>query len=111
MEPQSLVESVQELNDVELATLLCLVAGQHCIVHTEPESLDALEQELQLVRVQSGPEGSADKDMAGGFECIWACLCCASLFREYNFGRFQQWHSSGWQEFCRRKKDTFRIRS
>lgn len=67
MDPQSLVERVQELNDVELATLLCLIAGQHCIVHTEPESLDALEQELQLVRIQSGPEGFADEDMAGGF--------------------------------------------
>lgn len=49
MDPQSLVERVQELTDVELATLLCLVAGQHCIIQTEPEGLEALEQELQLV--------------------------------------------------------------
>ncbi|KAA6408637.1 MAG: hypothetical protein FRX48_07719 [Lasallia pustulata] len=49
MDPQSLVERVQELADVELATLLCLVAGQHCIIQTEPGGLDSLEQELQLV--------------------------------------------------------------
>ena len=50
MDRQNIAEKVQELTDVELATLLCLVAGQHCIVQTEEEGLDALEQELQLVR-------------------------------------------------------------
>ncbi|MCJ1303069.1 hypothetical protein MMC08_005876 [Hypocenomyce scalaris] len=49
MDRQNLAEKVQELTDVELATLLCLVAGQHCIIQTEEEGLDALEQELQLV--------------------------------------------------------------
>ena len=40
---------VQELTDVELAILLCLVANQHCIIETEGDALDALQEELQLV--------------------------------------------------------------
>lgn len=50
MDAMKLVEKVQELTDVELAILLSLVAGEHCIIRTEEESLDSLEQELQLVR-------------------------------------------------------------
>lgn len=60
MDPPTLVERVQDLNDVELAALLCLVAGQHCIIQTEPESLDDLEQELRLVRAQPGLGGHTD---------------------------------------------------
>lgn len=39
----------QELTDLELALLISLVAGQHCIIQAEEESLDPLQQELQLV--------------------------------------------------------------
>ena len=49
MEQRMIVAKVQELTDVELATLLCLVANQHCIIETEDEALDALQEELQLV--------------------------------------------------------------
>ncbi|KAL9116944.1 MAG: hypothetical protein Q9187_006523 [Circinaria calcarea] len=49
MEPQMIAAKVQELTDVELATLLCLVANQHCIIETEGDALDALQEELQLV--------------------------------------------------------------
>ncbi|KAF6222159.1 hypothetical protein HO133_001245 [Letharia lupina] len=48
-DPSGLVERVQELTDLELAMLLSLVAGQHCIVAAEQDDLDSLEQELQLV--------------------------------------------------------------
>ena len=49
MESQSIVAKVQNLTDIELALLLCLIANQHCIIHTAEESLEALEEELQLV--------------------------------------------------------------
>jgi len=40
---------VQELGDVELACLICLIADQHAIVEADKESLDDLEQEIRLV--------------------------------------------------------------
>ncbi len=49
MHDMDLVERVQGLTDIELAVLLSLVAGQHCIVETEEESIKALAEELQLV--------------------------------------------------------------
>ena len=50
MEVSELVGKVQELTDIELAMLLSLIAGQHCIIQTEREALSSLEQEIQLVR-------------------------------------------------------------
>ena len=49
LDPSGLVERVQELTDLELAMLLSLVAGQHCIITAEQDDLDSLEQELCLV--------------------------------------------------------------
>lgn len=49
MEAQTATEKAQELSDVELAMLLSLVAKEHCIIQTEPEDLDALENEIKLV--------------------------------------------------------------
>ena len=49
MNPSGLVERVQKLTDLELAMLLSLVAGQHCIITAEQDDLDPLEQELHLV--------------------------------------------------------------
>lgn len=49
MKQQMIIAKVQELTDIELATLLCLIANQHCIIETEVEALDALQEELQLV--------------------------------------------------------------
>ena len=49
MEIQALVESVQDLSDLELATLLCLIAKQHCCIEAEDELVDDLAQELALV--------------------------------------------------------------
>ncbi|MCJ1430242.1 hypothetical protein MMC29_008159 [Sticta canariensis] len=49
MEESALIESVQELTDLELALLLGLTAGEHCIIQTEEEVLDLVEEELQLI--------------------------------------------------------------
>lgn len=49
MQDKHLVERVQGLTDIELAVLLSLVAGQHCIIETEEELIDSLAEELQLV--------------------------------------------------------------
>ena len=50
METSPLVERVQDLTDLELAILLSLVAGEHCIIQTENSALESLEQELRLVQ-------------------------------------------------------------
>jgi hypothetical protein len=50
MEIHKLVERVQNLSDLELAILLCLIAKQHCCIEVEDELVDDLAQELALVR-------------------------------------------------------------
>ena len=45
----NILEKVHDLSDVELAALICLVAKEHCIIDTEPDSIDELVQELELV--------------------------------------------------------------
>jgi len=49
MADEALIGRVHELSDLELATLLCLVAQEHCIIDTDPVALDDLVQELELV--------------------------------------------------------------
>lgn len=51
MDPSGLVERVRELTDLELAMLLSLLAGQHCIIAAEQDDLYSLEQELHLVLI------------------------------------------------------------
>lgn len=51
MAHEALIDKVHELSDLELATLLCLVAQEHCIIDTDPDVLDDLVTELQLVCV------------------------------------------------------------
>ena len=46
----NLASQVEKLSDIELAVLLCLVASQHCIIESDPESQHPLSEELQLVR-------------------------------------------------------------
>ena len=50
MSSDSLLQRIHELNDLELALLLCLIANEHCIIHTEQESVEDLTEELKLVR-------------------------------------------------------------
>lgn len=50
MDSQKTLSKIQELTDVELALLLCLLADQHCIIETNEGNLDSLEEEIVLVR-------------------------------------------------------------
>jgi hypothetical protein len=43
------LDKIQDLSDLELAALICLVAQEHCIIDTEPDALDDIVQELELV--------------------------------------------------------------
>lgn len=47
---QNVSQRVQELSDLELAALICLVADEHCVIATEDDLLQDLEQELRIVR-------------------------------------------------------------
>lgn len=49
MDETEVIERAQGLTDLELALLISLVAGQHCIIQAEEDSFDLLQQELQLV--------------------------------------------------------------
>jgi hypothetical protein len=49
MADATLLDKVHDLSDLELAALICLVAQEHCIIDTEPDALDDLVQELELV--------------------------------------------------------------
>ncbi|KAI1367522.1 hypothetical protein F5Y08DRAFT_57781 [Xylaria arbuscula] len=49
MADEVLVSRVRALGDVDLAALLCLISREHCIISTDPEYLDDLTVELQLV--------------------------------------------------------------
>lgn len=49
MDLEAIVGKVQNLSDLELATLLCLVAKQHCLIETEEDLVDDVAQELALV--------------------------------------------------------------
>ncbi|KAG9237715.1 hypothetical protein BJ875DRAFT_438141 [Amylocarpus encephaloides] len=49
MADESLIGKIHELGDLELAALICLVAKEHCIIDTEPDAIDELVDELELV--------------------------------------------------------------
>ena len=49
-----LLGKIHDLSDVELAALICLVSQEHCIIDTEPDSIDELVQELELVSYPRG---------------------------------------------------------
>ncbi|KAG5300735.1 COG0714 domain-containing protein [Histoplasma ohiense] len=49
MEYSSLHDRIEDLSDIEAVVLLSLVARQHCIIDTEREVLDDLENELILI--------------------------------------------------------------
>jgi hypothetical protein len=44
-----IADKVQALSDIELALLLCLIAEQHCIIETEKQVIDDLNEEIRLV--------------------------------------------------------------
>lgn len=49
MDISPIIEKLQELGDLELAALLCLIAGEHCIIRAATEDLYHLERKLRLV--------------------------------------------------------------
>jgi hypothetical protein len=49
MADEALLSKIHGLSDLELAVLICLIAQEHCIIDTEPDALDDLVQELELV--------------------------------------------------------------
>lgn len=53
MADEELLSKVHGLGDLDLAALLCLVNREHCIISTEPEAVDELVEELQLVSLQA----------------------------------------------------------
>lgn len=63
MADETLIEKVHELSDLELAALICLVAQEHCIIDTEPDALDDLVQELQLVGLSLFTPGSLSNEL------------------------------------------------
>jgi hypothetical protein len=48
-EASRLAEKAQELGDLELAVLLCLIAGEHCIIEADVEDVEQAETELLSV--------------------------------------------------------------
>lgn len=63
MADETLIEKVHELSDLELAALICLVAQEHCIIDTEPDAIDDLVQELQLVGLFLFTPGSLSNEL------------------------------------------------
>lgn len=49
MEKPGLIERAQELTDLELALLVSLVGGQHCLIEAEEEALHSLQKEIKVV--------------------------------------------------------------
>lgn len=49
MAEATLVDKIHDLSDLEIATLLCLTAQEHCIIDAVPEVIDDLTLELELV--------------------------------------------------------------
>jgi hypothetical protein len=74
MEIPKLVERVQKLSDLELATLLCLIAKQHCCIEVEDELIDDLAQELALVCSVPFLSHQSDRGV-DRFGNIWPFVC------------------------------------
>lgn len=57
MDVSNFVDNVQDLSDLELATLLCLIAKEHCLFEIADELIDDLASELALVCGCKHPRG------------------------------------------------------
>lgn len=55
------VEKAQQLSDIELAMLLCLMTKQNCLFVTDAELIGSLKEDIRLVKSLSTPL-SAHKD-------------------------------------------------
>ena len=72
-----LAEKIQDLSDVELATLCCLVAGEHCIIRADNDRLDETHEELQEVSTIRPVLRVADQ--LGHGKHLWLDICYAEL--------------------------------
>lgn len=45
----AIITKVGQLNDIELAILLCLVNGEHCIIKAEQDQLEEVEAQVEKV--------------------------------------------------------------
>src|SRR4051794_41061938 len=50
---QLLLQKVHDLNDLELAALLSLIAREHCLISTSPDAVDELTEELRLIAART----------------------------------------------------------
>ncbi|KAK0615976.1 hypothetical protein B0T17DRAFT_539772 [Bombardia bombarda] len=50
---QLLLQKIHSLSDLELAALLCLIAREHCLISTNPDSVDELAEELRLIAIKT----------------------------------------------------------
>lgn len=88
MNAETLAERAQDLTDIELAVLLCLVSSQHCIVETNEEAVTTLSDELQLVRthvVIETTKAKGNQIAANGFGLSRAVLQCSESTSLENF--------------------------
>lgn len=51
VDPEGVASSIQGLSDLELATLISLIAKEHCLIESDEDLLDDVAQELALVRL------------------------------------------------------------
>ena len=91
MEESGLIKRIQELTDLELALLLSLVAEEHCIIQSEEEFIDPLEEELHLVRYYTPIlNSSSAKRLTDCFQCLRPLPCNSPLHHFYKLGGVQQ---------------------
>lgn len=80
-----LVEKIQEFSDLELAILLSLVAGQHCLIETEPEAIEPTCQEIELVSSNAHHHRATTEDQEDRVQCLWTLPRSGSLFRVHHY--------------------------
>lgn len=84
----------QQLSDLELAAVVCLVADQHCIIKTHEYLIDDLQSEIELIvartfglagtSIQCTAQTTVEEfsnvilsDVSGGVDVIEVCSCAA----------------------------------
>ena len=79
MAEKTLLDKVHDLSDLELAALICLVAQENCIIDTEPDALDDLVQELELVIFDHKTHNTLLLTLSGSINGLRLDPCCHRL--------------------------------
>jgi hypothetical protein len=87
-----LAVKVQALSDLELAVLICLVADQHCIIESDLNLLNDIEEELKLVREIFTVRYGAELTSTDRTGCIRPNMCGPPLHRRHHARRLWQRH-------------------